>query len=120
MTNSEVTSRVKALVLRIEEDYLKENIRNPDCYYLSLKRQNVLTGTQLQELKNVADVCARTVKLMELVSAHPRGYDVLSTMIRENRAENHVHSYLKRKVSDMSLLLTATASGEKLIVAIGN
>ena len=111
MATSEVNVRVKALVLRIEEDYLKENLRNPDYYSLSLKKHNILTSAQFQELKNVADVNARTVQLMEIVSAHPRGYDVLSMLIRKNRPDNHVLSYLKRKVSETSLLLT-TSSGK--------
>ncbi len=103
MARSQV--RVKAFVLLSEEEYLKENVKNPECYFVSLKKHNILTEEQCQELRTISGFKARMAKLVELVSTHPKGFDVFCTLTRKNREDNHVSSFLKRKLSENSFLM---------------
>ena len=109
MANSVANPRIKAFVLLNEEEYLKENIRNPDRYFHSLKKHNILTEEQCQEIKNISDIKDRIVRLVELISSHRRGFDVFSTITRKSNVDIHIASHLSKKVSEAALLLESPA-----------
>jgi len=104
-------SSMKAFILHYEEEYIKENMRNPNYYFPYLKKHGVITDKQHQEMRQIANIELRIAKLIKVVSLHFKGFDLFLRLCRLHRPDNHISSYLKRRLNET---MSLSSSGAEL------